>query len=408
MSAQAPALPRSGRRVLAPVCAGHFLSHYYNICLPVLFPLLHAELGVSYAALGLLLTVFNLAGGAAQLPLGFMVDRFGAATLLLAGLLVEGVAVALMGWSAGYAMLLALALIAGLGNAVFHPADYAILGEKIDERRVGRAFSVHTFAGHLGTAAGPVAIGLLLLVTGWREALLVSGVLALLVAGWFLAEWGRIQTVPVAQRNVGAAGARAPPHGWRLLLSTPMLLMFVFFVATSLTSSGVQSFSVTVFGFVHGLPATLAGGLLSAYLFASALGVLAGGVIADRTRRHDLVAIAAFVATALVMLALALVSVPVVLIGVLYTLIGLAQGIIRPARDMLVRAATPPGGLGKAFGFVSSALSLGSAVAPVLFGLMVDSGHPRWVFIAISLFMLAATFAVIDNRRATRASDRHG
>ena len=81
---------------MGPVCAGHFFSHLYNTAIPILFPLLHSELGIGFAALGLVVTVFNLSTGAAQLPIGFLIDRIGAVNLLMAGLVVEAGAIFLM------------------------------------------------------------------------------------------------------------------------------------------------------------------------------------------------------------------------------------------------------------------------------------------------------------------------
>ena len=152
------------------------------------------------------------------------------------------------------------------------------------------------------------------------------------------------------------------------------------------------------------MPTVVASSILSAYLFASAVGVLAGGILADYTKRHDRVAVLAFAVTAVVMVLLGVKSVSVALIAVLYTAIGFVQGIVRPARDMMLRAATPPGGMGKAFGFVSTAISIGGALAPILFGWLVDRGHPEWVFFAISLFMIVGIVSVIASRRSIEST----
>lgn len=401
MTAEARAEPRSGPVVLAIVGAGHFLSHYYNICLPVLFPLLHKEFGASYASLGFLVTLFYAASGLGQVPLGFLVDRFGAVVVLVTGLTIEGGAVVLMGISPGYAALMALAFLAGVGNAVFHPADYAILSEKIREHWVGRAFSIHTFAGHLGSATGPVVIGLLLLVVSWRTTLIISGVAAVVVLAAAFVCWGDLQTRRSHTRTETAASEQSGRNSWSLLLTPPLLLMFLFFIATSLTSSGVQSFSVAAFHISQGITTTTAGSILSAYLFASALGVLGGGLIADHIERHDLIAVIVFTATAILMLLLGSIRLPIAMIAIIYTLIGLGQGAVRPARDMMVRAATPPGGIGKAFGFVSSGIATGGALAPVLFGWLVDLGDATWVFYSIGVFMLIGIASVTFTHRLT-------
>ncbi|MFQ6016967.1 MAG: MFS transporter [Kiloniellaceae bacterium] len=387
--------------VLAPVCAGHFLSHLYILCLPPLFPLLHAELGVSFAALGLILTVFNAASGGAQIPIGFLVDRFGGPAVVVGGLALEAGAVLFMGLAPEYAALITLAVVAGIGHSVFHPADYAILSSTIDPGRIGKAFSLHTFAGHLGSAAAPATVILMAAVVGWRHALVTIGAVGLLVMLVILSQRDRLfGTARAAGKSVRRPGGASVKDGLVLLLSAPMLLMFLFFLSTSLTSSGVQSFSVAAISTVHGAPLAAAGTALTGYLFASSIGVLAGGFLADRTRRHDRMAIIVFGATGLVMVALGTTALPTLLVITLFTLIGFAQGLVRPARDMLVRAAAPAGGMGRAFGFVSTGIAVGGSLAPILFGWLVDAGRADWVFYLIAAFMVLGITSVALSRRA--------
>ncbi len=150
-SARSGAAPiRRDAHILALVGTGHFLAHFYVIVLPPLFPLLHAELGISYAALGALMTVVNVTTGAAQVPVGFLVDRYGAGRILTAGMALISGGTALAGVASGYWALLALMAIVGAGNSVFHPADYAIMAARNAASRFGRAFSVHTALGHFG------------------------------------------------------------------------------------------------------------------------------------------------------------------------------------------------------------------------------------------------------------------
>jgi MFS family permease len=385
---------------LAPICAAHFLSHVYILCLPPLFPLLHSELGVSFAALGLLLTLFNVAAGAAQLPVGVLVDRFGGTVLVLSGLALEAGAILFMGLAPEYVFLATLAVVAGIGHSVFHPADYAILSAAIDRGRLGKAFSLHTFSGHLGSAAAPASLIFLAAMVGWRQALMAVGAVGLLVMVTILLGRDRLQPAERPIREARSeAGSGTGKDGLSLLLSTPMLLLFLFFVATSMTSSGVQSFSIAALTETQALPLAGAGAALTAYLFASSIGVLSGGVLADRNRRHDLVALTAFGLTAVVMMTLGLVALPLVAVIGLFAGIGFAQGLVRPARDMMVRAATPEGGMGKAFGFLSTGISVGGALAPVLFGWLIDQGRAEGVFYLIAGFMGLGMVAVAAGRR---------
>jgi MFS family permease len=143
------------------------------------------------------------------------------------------------------------------------------------------------------------------------------------------------------------------------------------------------------------MPVANASAGLTAYLFCSAAGILIGGEIADRTKRHDIVAGVVFVITAVFSLAFAWFSLPFALLMTLMVIMGLGQGIIRPARDMMLRTAAPKGSAGKVFGFVSTGISIGSALAPIPFGWLLDTGRAEWVFYLIAIFMIVALVTVV-------------
>ena len=154
------AIAAAGRdvRVISLVGAAHFSSHFYHLVLPPLFPVLKDAFGVSYAELGLLMTLFFGASGLAQTPAGFLVDRIGADRVLIGGVALLATAMGLCAFAPSYAALLPLAVLAGIGNSVFHPADYAILTHRVTPGRMARAYSVHTIGGTLGWAAAPLFV----------------------------------------------------------------------------------------------------------------------------------------------------------------------------------------------------------------------------------------------------------
>lgn len=393
-------------RVVALVGSGHFFSHFYGIILPPLFPLLASEFGVGYAALGLLLTAENLATTLCQTPIGFLVDRFGARRLLLVGLGVMSGAVALMGAAPGYYALLALMALSGIGNSVFHPADYAILSGRVAPARLGRAFSLHTFAGHVGWALAPGVVVGLTAVVGWRGALFAVGLCGL--AGLaVMASQGRLLDADAATGRASGAkptprrGGGARPGALRLLLSPAMLLFFGYMALASLASGGLNGFTVAVLVDLRGLPLAEANAALTALLIAGALGVLLGGQLADRTRRHDLVITGGFLAAAAVLAALTALTPPLLAVVAALAGVGLMLGAIRPSRDMMVRAAAPEGMVGRVFGFVTTGMNVGGAIAPLLFGWLIDSGRGNLVFVLAGGCMLfALTAALLGNRRA--------
>ncbi len=389
---------RQDTKILGVVSAGHFLSHFYLLTLPPLFFILKSEFAVSYAALGAILTVSFALSAVAQIPMGFLVDRIGARIVLTTGLVIMAVCIGLMGFAATYWQVLILFTIAGIGHSVFHPADYAILNASIEPSRMGRAFSIHTFSGHLGSALAPATVIFLATVWNWRAALFIAGAMGLVATGVLASQWNSLQDDVVPAKNTEAetqVSGPGPKDGMALLLSKPILLFFLFFLMTSMTASGVHAFLVVALIELHDMPLALASATLTGYLIASAAGILLGGVFADRTTRHDLQAALAFTVSALLILVVAAASLNLGLMIVVLVLAGLMQGIVRPARDMMVRGASPKGSMGKVFGFVSAGMAAGSAISPMMFGFVMDLGRPEWVFYLMVIFMVVAIGTVM-------------
>jgi FSR family fosmidomycin resistance protein-like MFS transporter len=396
---------RQDAEVVGLVSGGHFMSHYYSMMLPPLFPFLHDDLGVSYTMLGLLLSLKHMAGGATQLPAGILVDKYGARSILMVGFAIIVGAYFVIAVTTSFWILALMLIFAGCGNAVFHPADYSIINGTITEARLGRSFSFHTFAGHLGSAVAPtsVIVGLVIiaaLATRWTK--MQEGVTKR------MSKNGKKQVESLSADTAEEAIAEMPkePSTWELLLhimrSPAVIFLFIFFAMQSLGSGGLRAFSVSALVTLHGTPAAAAGGALTGFLFASALGVLAGGVVADKNNRHDLVAGGALLLTALICVLVAKINLHYALLVFVFTLAGLIQGIIRPARDMMIRAATPKGSMGKVVGLVFSGQAIGGAIAPVAYGFLIDIGSPEMVFYSSGVFMVLCAGAVYGSYRDSR------
>ena len=393
---------RGSTRAVGVISTAHFTSHFYLLLLPPLFPLLRDVYGVGYTELGLAMSVFSIVSACAQVPVGFVVDRFGARRILLAGLVLESAAFALIGLVPFYGALVALMAVAGLANSVYHPADYSLLNASVDPRRMGRAFSIHTSAGMLGNAVAPVTIVFLMTLTDWRTALVLCAAWGACVAVLVACSSRALRDGAGPEPSAGGAGATAAGStGVRLLLSAPMLLGLLFFMGLSVAGHGVNSFGVAALHALHDAPIAQATTVLTAYLFANPAGVLAGGWVADRIeRRHD-----AFAAMCLVMVAMAIGAVaafplPLYAIAVLFAVAGLFTGLLAPSRDMLIRSMAPPGEIAKVFGFVSVGFNLGGVVAPVLFGFLLDRSDPGIVFWVVALVSLVTVLTVLNTGRA--------
>src|ERR1700756_4918833 len=157
--------------------SGHFLSHFYQLCLPPLFIAWQEAFDVTFAELGMAMAVMSGTAALLQTPMGFLVDRYGARPFLIGGTLIMTLSMAGMGFATAYWQIVALALLSGVGNSVFHPADYPILSGSIAPARLGRSFAFHTFTGNVGFAAAPPATAALALLFGWRGALILVGLL---------------------------------------------------------------------------------------------------------------------------------------------------------------------------------------------------------------------------------------
>ncbi len=396
MSATAGTLGRDSQ-IIGIISFSHLLSHIYMLALPPLFPILRAELGVSYTELGLAMTVFAIATGTLQTPMGFLCERIGSRFVLVAGLIINAVAIALMAFADSLLSLYAFMALAGIGSSVFHPADYSILSGSISEHRLGRAFSIHTFGGAVGFVLAPVVMISLSTLFDWRTAFLVVGGLGILVALVILAFSGVITEGEGKKKE----GERLTLR--QLLTSRPILLFFLFYAGAAAANVGVNQFSVAAMIEIYGVPLTVANSVLTLYLMAVMFGVLPGGWAADKTKHHGFLLVGGF---ALVSVAIALVGMdglPFWLALGLLALVGATRGFLQASRDVMVRTIAPKGSAGTVFGFVTSGFLLGQAIAPPLYGLLLDMGSPGvvfWISAAFSVFCLVTVLPGLAKRRA--------
>jgi len=385
-------------RIVGAVSAAHFVSHYYILLLAPLLPFVRAENGVSYTEIGFAFAAFNVVSTVLQTPVGFLVDWLGARILLIAGLAIGAAAFTVAGLVDSFWVMVAMFGLAGVGNTVYHPADYALLSHHVPSDRIGQAFSVHTFAGMLGSAVAPASLLMMQSLWGWRGAFVGAGLLGFAVAAVLLTlrDNAEVKTIP-APRDADANVA----VGWRLLLSPPILLNLVFFVLLAMLSGGTNNYSVVALGALYGTPVTTANAALSGNLLLSAIGVLIGGVLVVRTTRHGLVATAGLAGIALFIALVAQIDLGSLALVAAMSAAGFCSGVIMPSRDMIVREVTPPGSFGKVFGFVTTGFNIGGIISPLIFGAIMDHGSPKLVFLLVAAFSLIAIVTVATLPRRT-------
>jgi len=380
-------------RIIGLVGLAHASSHFGHLLLPLMFPVFMKEFGLSYSELGLLMTTFFVVSGFGQAFSGFVVDRLGARPLLFVAL---GIFVAAcVGASAvtGYVGLLAVAALAGLGNATFHPVDFTILNQRVSPPRLGYAFSAHGLTGNLGWAAAPVFFAFISAGFGWRNAYLAAAVMYLVILAVLVLQRDQLST-QVAKRESPATGGKRE-HDMAFMKLPVVWWCFGFFLLSTMTLAVVQSFSVSILKAMHGVTFEAATLTLTGYMLCGALGMFVGGFIAARAANSDKVVAWAMAAGA-ALLALCGTG----LLGANATMVvlaatGFAVGIGGPSRDMMIKKATPKGATGRVYGLVYSGLDTGFAISPLVFGAFMDRGwYGATLLGAAAVLMLSVVAAL--------------
>ena len=374
---------RQEAKTLAIISVVHLVSHFYWLALIPLLPSLTILLGASYLELGLAITIMNAVSAATQAPVGFLVDRLGARLLLLAGVLTGAAGFLLVALVPTYPALIVAALLIGLGNCVYHPADYSILSAEMKAERMGRAFSIHTFSGYLGFAVAPPVVLAFIWLGGPRFALAATGLFGILLA---------LPMIPGLFQERRQARARKTATQNRTsalaLVTTSVVALTVMFTLVNLSTGMMQTYMVAAVSDLLTLPQSVGAAALTIFFFALVTGVLAGGLVADRTSRQALVALGGFGLAA----AFAL-SIPILMPGASLALAligatGFCAGLIMPSRDLLVRKASPPDAVGRVFGIVTTGFNFGGMIGPLIGGALIDARAPAWIFYGSAAFMV--------------------
>ena len=388
--------------IIGLVGLAHASSHFAHLLLPLMFPVFMNEFGLSYSKLGLLMTVFFVVSGLGQAAAGFVVDRVGARPLLFVALGIFVLASSAASMVTGYAGLLGVAALAGLGNATFHPVDFTILNQRVSAPRLGHAFSAHGLTGNLGWAAAPVFLVTISSLYHWRTAYLAAAAMYVLILLVLIVQREKLRTQVVLRH------ADVPAEHDLAFMKLPVVWWcFGFFLLSTMTLAVVQSFSVSILKAMHGISFEAATLTLTAYMLCGALGMFVGGFVAARTANSDRV-----VAIAMAVAALLLALCGTGLFGATLTMVvlagtGFAVGIGGPSRDMMIKKATPQGATGRVYGMVYSGLDVGFAISPVLFGVFMDRGWYGATMLGAAAVLLLSVVAALGVGRRTSARTVH-
>ncbi|MDQ3446573.1 MAG: MFS transporter [Pseudomonadota bacterium] len=405
-----PSSIRHDAEVIGLVGLAHGTSHFFHLMLPPLFPWLMKDFDLTYTEAGLLMTTFFVISGIGQALAGFIVDKVGSRPVLFFGIGLLALSGVVLGVSNSYAMLLLTAAVAGLGNSIFHPADFTLLNRRVAQPRLGHAFSVHGLSGNLGWAAAPVFMAGIATFAGWQAAgFAAAGVGAIVLAVLF---WRRSMLVNAAAELVvpshsDAESGQATPNQFAFLRSTPVWMCFAFFFFSTAAFGILQNYSPAILGNMYGMSLVLATGSLTAYLLGSAAGTITGGFLASRNERNERLIAIALGFSALMALLLASRQIGAALVLPVMALMGFGVGTSGPNRDLLVRrAATSQFGktsFGRIYGFVYSGLDVGLAMSPLVFGPLLDAGKFQAALVAVAMLLVAALLTAMRIGAAARS-----
>ena len=223
---------------------------------------------------------------------------------------------------------------------------------------------------------------------------------------------GRLIDIPGARprpardgtATVSPGGATSSPSFLALLLMPVMALAFGYLTLTAVAGTAIQTYAAAAMSALYAVPYATAAGVVSAYLTGQAGGILLGGPIADRTTRHDIVAMIGLFGAAVLIAVVAFGAVSFSAAIAIMTTAGASVGITVASRDMLVKSAAPKGATGKVFGLVYSGFDVGSMIAPLALGWLVDRGLATPTLLAIALVFLATLATIAQVKQNTPAA----
>ncbi|MEZ2292811.1 MFS transporter [Variovorax sp. RCC_210] len=400
-----PTTLRTDAKLIGLVGLAHAVSHFSQLILAPLFPWLKDAFNVSYVELGAVLTVFFVVSCIVQAASGFIVDKLGPRPVLFVGLGALGLAAFGYAAAQSYWMLLLCAVVGGIGNGVFHPVDYTLFNRKVAPTRLGHAYSVHGITGSLGWALAPAFVVPIAIAFSWRVALASAGAVAIVVLLVLWVYRSVLSLDAAAVHKATGQGAPAPAGGEFDFLRIPAVWMcFGFFFFYAAVISVVQTFAPVAAGHLHAVPVALVAMCLTVYMVASAVGMVFGGFLASDPSRCERIVGAGFGVAAALALVLAFASFPPVVVPVLFGAMGFVSGVAGPSRDLLVKKSTPPNATGRVYGVVYAGLDIGQAVAPLVFGRLMDSGQYTSVIVGLALVQGVLIASAFNVRRVRRTA----
>lgn len=273
-------LANGQQRVLALVFTAAMLTYFDRVCLSTAAPSMQLELGLSQVQMGYVFSIFNIAYALAEVPSGWLGDRWGQKLMMFRIVGAWSLFTMLTGVARGYVSLLAIRFAFGSMEAGAFPTLSRALSHWFPPERRSRANGVMWTGSRLGGALAPAVAALTIAWTGWRWTFVLFGIVGIL---WCLAWMRWYSDNPQSKPRSAVLG----PVPWRLLLTNGTLAAL--FWAYFASGFGFQFFVTWLPTFLmkeHGLTLGRSGVYASLPLLAGAAGSLVGGFLADRYGRR--------------------------------------------------------------------------------------------------------------------------
>ncbi len=395
---QPASVGRSFRQVWL-ITGGHALTHWYPATFYLLLPLIGKELGLSYSQIGLVMTSQYIAGAIANIPGGMLVDNVGRKGFLMAlSLFWIGFPYLLMSFTHSYWMMLLCVTMVGVGNNLWHPTAIPTLGKLYPDRK-GLVLSLHGMGGNVGEALAPLAIGTLLAALTWREIVVLNVIPGVVMGILILLFLGAIRLSP-KKTNAETQALEEGDHERRalsqyfrdfgqLLRNRSLILLCTSSAFRSMTQNALLTFLPVFLAYEMGYSPLWVGVCMFALQTAGFIASPISGHLSDRMgRRQILITSMAMTAVVLGFMAFAGRS-PIFVFFV--ALLGFFLYAIRPVLQAWLLETTPKNMGGTGIGMLFGIQALGSAVAPLVGGLIADAYG-----LLATFYFLAGTIVVAN------------
>jgi len=417
MTAVATAPDTEAKRSLNEVwliTIGHALTHWYPATFYVLAPVIGLELGLSYTQIASITAAQAFAGALSNIPGGMVVDSVGRKGLLMAlSLAWIGIPYMIMAVTHAYWMLLACAVLIGIGNTIWHPTAIPTLANRFPERK-GLVVSIHGMGGNVGDAVAPLLAGILLssVVVGgvafdfnftWRQVMIfnvIPGIVMAVAIFWWL---GKLQMDGKKGADKGI-GFQSVIQGFGgLLKNRTMMLLATSSSFRSMTQSSLMVFVPLYLANSMGYSPWAIGAAMMALQLAGFVAAPVAGAMSDKVGPRSIMMSSMAMTAVVILMMIFTGGTPLFVFFV--AVLGFFLFAIRAVLQAWTLDATPKGMGGSAIGLLFGFQSVGSSLGLVVCGWIADTfGLLTTFYFMAATIVLANMFVFFIEKPQSRSA----